>query len=119
MADRYGAWEVLDVLGRGGMGVVFRARDPLTDAEAAIKTVATAEPVHADALRREIAALRDLRHPGVPALLEAGPRDDTPWYAMELVPGSTLRVWAGALPREAAVDVTRPLDRAAPTAPVP
>ncbi len=86
-----GGYEILGPLGRGGMGVVYRARDPVTGAGVAIKTVLWAGEGALAAIRREILALSAIRHPGVVAVLAEGVRDGRPWYAMELIEGESLR----------------------------
>lgn len=85
------AYQVLDVLGRGGMGVVYEAIHENGEA-AAVKTVRNATESTLESIRREILMLRELRHPGVVAIRDHGVASDgTPWYAMELLHGRTLR----------------------------
>src|SRR4051794_4995585 len=86
-----GGFEIIEPLGRGGMGVVYRARDPDTGRGVAIKTVATAGEGALAALRREIVALSAIHHPGVVRILAEGIAGDRPWYAMELIEGRSLR----------------------------
>ncbi|NVB80784.1 MAG: protein kinase [Kofleriaceae bacterium] len=88
--ERIGPYQILDVLGRGGMGVVYVAeRDDGT--EAAVKTVRVANESTLESIRREIQTLRELKHPGVVAIRDHGVTEGVPWYAMELLHGSTLR----------------------------
>ncbi|KAB2882594.1 MAG: protein kinase [Kofleriaceae bacterium] len=86
-----GGYEILAPLGRGGMGVVYRARDPATGEGVAVKTVLWAGEGALAAIRREILALSAIRHPGVVKVLAEGVRDGRPWYAMELIEGQSLR----------------------------
>lgn len=86
-----GGYEIIEPLGRGGMGVVYRAREPGTGRGVAVKTVATAGEGALAALRREILALSAIRHPGVVRILAEGMAGDRPWYAMELIVGRSLR----------------------------
>ncbi len=88
---RIGDYQVLDVLGAGGMGVVYRAQHVATGSLAAVKTVRTATEMTLESLRREIQMLRELRHPGVVSILDHGVMEGMPWYAMELLSGRTLR----------------------------
>jgi hypothetical protein len=84
-------YRVVDVLGRGGMGVVYEAVHASTGATAAVKTVRVATESTLESIRREIQTLRELRHPGVVAIREDGVAEGVPWYAMDLLRGRTLR----------------------------
>ena len=86
-----GPWRVLEPLGRGGMGVVYRAQHSATGALAALKTVCVSDESLVSSIRREIHALRGVQHPGVVRILDEGIQGGIPWYAMELLEGSTLR----------------------------
>ena len=106
--DRISDYEVTGVLGRGGMGVVYEAVHVHSRARAAVKTVRVATGTMIESIRREIVMLRELQHPGVVSILDHGVADGTPWYAMELLRGRTLRddlrAWFpedGDAPREA------------------
>ena len=100
---RIGDYVVLEELGRGAMGQVFRALHPQLDRLVALKLIALPvidEARHAAALRvlREGRALARLRHPNVVTVHDVGEADGHAYVAMELVEGSTLRDWA-AMPR--------------------
>ncbi|TKD01214.1 serine/threonine-protein kinase PknK [Polyangium fumosum] len=86
-----GSYRITSVLGRGGMGVVYRAKHPTTGAPVALKTVALPSASAIAAIRREIHALGRLQHPGIVRFLDQGVSDGLPWVAMELVSGQTLR----------------------------
>ncbi len=86
-----GGYEIVAPLGRGGMGVVYRARDPISGGSVAIKTVLWAGEGALVAIRREILALSGIRHPGVVKVLAEGVLEGRPWYAMELIEGRSLR----------------------------
>ncbi|NTX59276.1 AAA family ATPase [Myxococcus sp. CA051A] len=88
---KIGPYELLEVLGQGGMGVVYRGWNPATGEAAAVKTVRAATEVPLASIRREIHALRRLRHPGVVRIVAEGVAHGLPWYAMELLRGQTLR----------------------------
>jgi eukaryotic-like serine/threonine-protein kinase len=103
--QRLGPYAILDELGRGGMGVVYRGRHDETDVVAAVKTIRVPSEALLASLRREIHALSRLRHPDVVRVFDQGVDDGLPWYAMELVEGTSLRSHSlgGALDRLASV----------------
>src|SRR5437899_2973371 len=84
-----GPYEIEGTLGEGGMGVVYRARSRVTGEPAALKTVRLPRPATLASIRREIYRLLRLSHPGVVRFLEHGVHEGLPWYAMELLAGST------------------------------
>lgn len=92
---RCGRYELLDKLGEGGMGVVYRAHDPELDREVAIKLLRedTGEAARAR-LRREALALARLSDPRVVTVFAVGHERGQTWIAMELVRGRTLATWA-------------------------
>jgi serine/threonine protein kinase len=98
-----GRHRIVGVLGHGGMGVVYRAQDPVTGEEVAIKTVRSRHESDVAGLRREIAALWRLRQPGVVRILEDGTFHGCPWFAMELLRGRSLRRLTGELWARASV----------------
>ncbi len=94
---RLGAYELLDVLGRGATAVVHRGRHVGSGEAAAVKRLFVDDPADLEGLRREIDILGRLRHPGIVRVLAHGIEQGTPWYAMELVDGAPLDVlWAAA-----------------------
>jgi tetratricopeptide (TPR) repeat protein len=93
--DRVGRFELLAPIGRGGMGVVWRAQQTNPRRLVAVKLLTG--PVSADALRRfelESEALGRLRHPGIAQVYEAGVAGDVPYLALELVDGRPLTEYA-------------------------
>ncbi|PKN53922.1 MAG: hypothetical protein CVU56_29260, partial [Deltaproteobacteria bacterium HGW-Deltaproteobacteria-14] len=74
-------------LGAGGYGTVYEATDTLTGARVALKRFHATDPSEAIRVRREIAALRLLRHVGVVRLLDDGEHDSGLFLVMELVSG--------------------------------
>ncbi|HBP20682.1 MAG TPA: hypothetical protein DEA08_23200, partial [Planctomycetes bacterium] len=104
---RVGRYEVLEELGRGGMGRVLRARDPELGREVALKLLlAKAEPDLALRFQREAELLARLDHPHVVRAHEAGRDPAGPYLAMELVRGESLQARlnrSGPLPLEDAL----------------
>jgi serine/threonine protein kinase len=86
-----GRYRILGVLGQGGMGIVYRGQDPTSGLEVAIKTVRAPHESDIGGLRREIAALWRLRHPGIVRIVDEGLLRGCPWFSMELLQGNTLR----------------------------
>jgi tetratricopeptide (TPR) repeat protein len=86
-----GPWRLLGVLGEGGMGTVHRAEHAVTGRLAALKVVKRPQEGLLRGIRHEIRALARLRHPGIVQVLDEGVEGGLPWYAMELVPGRSLR----------------------------
>jgi serine/threonine-protein kinase len=103
--ERFGRYAVLGLLGRGGMGAVYRARDEQLGREVALKVLlAAADPGVRERFAREARAVAALRHPGIVALLDAGDQGGVPYLALELVEGETLlrAIERGIESREAA-----------------
>ncbi len=95
-------YQVIRQLGAGAMGVVWEAQDSHLHRKVALKFVKP-EGVDDKALRkrllREARALAQVRHPNVMAVYDAGEADEEICLVLELVNGSTARVWRGAKPR--------------------
>lgn len=85
-----GPYEILYELGRGGMGVVYRAVRGDGGPEVALKIPSRDMSELFGFMRREIHALSRLRHPGVVRILDEGVDRGVPWYAMELLEGHSL-----------------------------
>lgn len=90
LSERIGPYRVLYELGRGGMGVVYRAVRDDGGPEVALKMPSKEMSQLFGSVRREIHALGRLRHPGVVRILDEGVEEGVPWYAMELVDGASL-----------------------------
>ena len=93
---RFGRFEVIDILGRGAMGVVYRARDSALARTVAIKTIALAgdakeRDVHEARFMQEARAAGSLSHPAIVTIYDVGREGDTAFIAMELVEGRDLR----------------------------
>jgi WD40 repeat protein/serine/threonine protein kinase len=96
--ERLGDFELRSVLGRGGMGVVYRAWQPSLGREVAVKALQRSGDPKADArFRREIRALGRVEHPGLVKVYTSGSEGDRWYYAMELVEGADLGQVCGIL----------------------
>jgi serine/threonine protein kinase/Tol biopolymer transport system component len=107
--SRLGPYEILAPLGAGGMGEVYRARDPRLGREVAIKVLPTSFSTDPDRLRRfeqEARAAGVLNHPNVTAVYDIGTVDGAPYVVSELLEGETLRsrLAGGALGPRRAID---------------
>lgn len=90
--SRLGRYAIHGLLGRGGMGRVYRAYDPQLRRTVALKVMEAGE--HLDRLRREAQAAARLNHPQIVTVFEVGEEDGKAYLAMELVEGSPLdQVW--------------------------
>ena len=110
---RVGAYEVLGLLGAGGMGEVWRARDTRLDRDVALKVLPEAFARNSDRrarLRREAKTLASLNHPSIATLFGVEETDDSSLVlVMEVVEGTTLadRLRRGPLPPAEALPVAR------------
>jgi len=87
---RIGEYQVLYEIGRGGMGVVYRAVRTDGGPQIALKMPSEDMSDLFGCMRREIHALSRLRHPGVVRIIEEGVEKGVPWYAMELLESRSL-----------------------------
>lgn len=106
---KLGPYEIIAPLGAGGMGEVYRARDPQLGREVAIKILPSFLSRDPDRLRRfeqEARAAAALNHPNILAVYQMGTHDGAPYLVSELLEGSTLRdqLLRGAVPVRKAVD---------------
>jgi hypothetical protein len=104
-----GPYEIVAPLGAGGMGEVFRARDPRLSRDVAVKVLSSAASTDPERLRRfqqEARAAGGLNHPNILALYDVGTHEGTPYVVSELLEGETLRekLGAGGLVPRRAVD---------------
>ena len=88
--QKVGPYEIIGPLGSGGMGQVFRARDPRLNREVAVKLLPpeySADPVRKQRFEQEARAIAALNHPGIVSIYDVGDG----WMVTELVEGETLR----------------------------
>jgi len=106
---RLGPYEILAPLGAGGMGEVYRARDPRLGREVAIKVLPADLSGDPDRLRRfeqEARAVGALNHPNLLAVFDIGSHEASPFLVFELLEGETLRerLEQGLLPPKKALE---------------
>ncbi len=107
-----GDWRLLEEIGRGGMGVVYRAQRVDGGPEVALKTLVFGELATPEMLRRfrqESKAAAALQHPHLVSILDVGDQDGVPFLVMTLINGRTLsaRLAEGAMPPREAVVLMR------------
>lgn len=107
--QRLGSYELINLIGAGGMGEVWRALDPALGRHAAIKILSSQYSRDPDRLRRfeqEARAAGMLNHPNVLAIYAVGKQEDSPYLVTELLEGATLRqrLASGALSEGKAIE---------------
>ena len=112
--SRFGSYEVTAIIGQGGMGEVYRARDERLDRDVAIKVLPASsfeDPIARARLLQEARAAAALNHPHICTVYEVGEADGQTYIAMELVEGQPLnqRLKAGPLPAQQVVRYGRQL----------
>src|SRR5512132_3178205 len=100
---KLGPYEILGTIGAGGMGEVYRAKDPRLKRDVAIKVLPatfTQDPERLRRFEQEAQAAGGLNHPNITAVYELGSHDGAPYIVQELLEGETLRLRlaGGALP---------------------
>jgi eukaryotic-like serine/threonine-protein kinase len=95
---RFGPYQILEQIGYGGMGVVFRARDTRLNREVALKIVSekyiasgTPNVANHERFFREARSSSALSHPNICMIFDVGDQDGTPYLVMELLEGQTLK----------------------------
>ena len=119
MPEQIGPYEIVDELGRGAMGVVFRGLDPSIGRAVAIKVIRSQEFSTADEnaearlrFTREASAAGRLSHPNIVTVYQLGEERGFQYLVMELVPGSSLEKLMGAgtpMKAERALGILRPI----------
>jgi len=87
MPESIGGFQVEGVLGKGGMGTVYKCMDQSLKRYVAIKVLILQEEKHQKRFIREARALAKLSHPNITQIYNAGDIDDSPYFAMEYVDG--------------------------------
>ena len=112
VTGRLGRYELLGELGRGAMGVVFRARDPIIDRVVALKTIdpgrsGAAHASFAERFFQEARSAGRLNHPNIVTIYDAGEAGGQAYIAMEYLEGTSLRQ---TLDEEAPLPVQRAVE---------
>ncbi len=113
-ASRIGPYEILGELGRGGIGIVYCARDPKTGGLVAVKTHKYGTQATAASLVRfrcEAENAARLDHPAIVRVLDHGEHEGVPWFAMELVGGEPLDRILPGLPLRARIELLEKICR--------
>jgi hypothetical protein len=117
LPTKVGDYELIEELGRGGMGVVFRARQISLSREVAVKMILRGRLASESDLQRflaEAAATARLEHPNIVPVYEVGDVDGRPFFSMQLVEGETLaqRVADSPLPQRQSAEIVATIARA-------
>jgi len=93
MAEKIGKYEVIGRIGRGGMGMIFKARDPVLERSVALKVISSLEvtPELRARFFREAQACARLSHPNIVTIYDMGEDDGRLFIVMELLEGEELR----------------------------
>src|SRR5688572_17627093 len=109
LGTRLSHYAIADLLGEGGMGVVYRAVDTRLNRTVAVKVLAAeavADPARRQRFSREARAASSLNHPNIVTIHDVGDADGVDFLVMELVAGQPLGqiIPSGGLPLDRAVD---------------
>jgi TonB family protein len=94
VAQKFGKYEIIGELGQGGMGVVYKARDPAIGRLVALKTLTPELLSDPELLRRfyrEARSAGNLQHPNIVTIYDLGESEGRPYIAMEFVEGESLQ----------------------------
>jgi len=110
IGTKLGPYEILEKIGAGGMGEVYRARDTRLGRDVAVKVLPeglTTDPNRLKRFEQEARSAGMLNHPNILAIYDIGTHDGTPYVVSELLEGETLRARLGgsALPQRKAVEL--------------
>jgi tetratricopeptide (TPR) repeat protein/predicted Ser/Thr protein kinase len=113
--DHYGPYRILEELGRGGMGVVYRAVQEPIGRVVALKCLLEPKGKRRERFVREARAAAKLEHPNVVRIHDVGEADGVAYYSMELLAGKSLDrilIEEGKLPVDRALSILEPVCRA-------
>src|SRR5262247_569510 len=117
IGTQLGSHEITALLGKGGMGEVYRARDSKLKREVAIKILPnefSRDPARVSRFQREAEVLASLNHPNIAAIYDLQEANDTRFLVLELVEGDTLadRIHRGRIPVEEALSIAHQIAEA-------
>src|SRR6266702_3896592 len=112
VGTQLGSLEITALLGKGGMGEVYRARDTKLKREVAIKILPeefSSDPERVARFQREAEVLASLNHPNIAAIYDLQEANGSRYLVLELVEGETLanRIARGPIPVEEALDIAK------------
>jgi serine/threonine-protein kinase len=96
MTQRLGHYDIVEELGRGGMGVVYKGYEPALNRYVAIKVLATAmahDPVFVERFLREARSMAALNDPHIIQIYFIGQDEDQTFFVMEFIDGDSLSGW--------------------------
>ena len=95
IGSRLGSYEITDLIGRGGMGEVYRARDAKLNREVAVKFLASqrSNAENRRRFQREAQMVSSLNHPHILTVHDVGSFEDREYLVTEFVDGGTLKEW--------------------------
>src|SRR5215475_1080327 len=117
VGTRFGSLEIIALLGKGGMGEVYRARDSKLKRDVAIKILSDEFSRNSDRVsrfQREAEVLASLNHPNIAAIYDLAAQAQSPFLVLELVDGETLadRITRGPIPVEEALNIAKQIAEA-------
>ena len=112
--DKIGKYEIIDLLGKGAMGIVYKALDPDIDREVAVKTIrfdliSDDEEKNELMLRfiREARAAGKLVHPNIITIHDVGKEEDMTYIVMQYIEGPSLQNWIASKKKFSAPDIVK------------
>lgn len=102
--ERFGPYKVIDMIGRGGMGIVYRAENIFSGEIVAVKTIRVFRENLIQNIQKEIRILSQLEHSGIVRIFDGGLVNcDRPWYAMELIDGENFREYCNRIMKQSSL----------------
>ena len=96
-ANTIGRYEIMETLGKGAMGIVYKARDPLLDRTVAVKTIMAPRnrgkrnrKSYLQRFEREAKAAAKMQHPAIVTIFDVGTEGNQPFMVLEYLPGDSL-----------------------------